>query len=221
MGYDHSKDSLVAKNEFKDELPEHKVNIKNDFMIGKYQVTFNEYDTFCKATKRDKPNKTIHRRNQHPVICVSWHDAQDYCQWLSEQSGMHYRLLSEAEWEYACRAGTTTRFSFGEDSQANFNEYTWYEKNSKSKTHPVGKKKPNPWGLYDMHGNVWEWCEDKYTDSYNNTPRDGSSNKEGKEQVIRGGSWQNFPNNLTTTIRLSAKAGEKEDYIGFRIAKNI
>ena len=121
-------------------------------------------------------------------------DVQEFIRKLNEKEGTDkYRLPSEAEWEYACRAGTTTRYSFG-DSESKLGDYAWYTKNSDSKTHSVGKKKPNPYGLYDMHGNVWEWTQDEWYSNYNGAPTDGSAweSGDGALRVYRGGSWRCF-----------------------------
>ncbi|WP_321779582.1 SUMF1/EgtB/PvdO family nonheme iron enzyme [Sulfurimonas sp.] len=174
----------------KNEKPIHRVNINYDFYIGKYEVTFNEYDKFCESTGRTKPKDEGWGRGNRPVTNVSWHDAKAYTSWLSQKTGKIYRLPTEAEWEFVARAGTTTKYSFG-NSKSNLGSYAWYDNNSNNKTHIVGQKQANPWGVYDMHGNVWEWCEDWYTNSYSNTPRDGSDNNSGSQntRVLRGGSW--------------------------------
>ena len=126
-----------------------------------------------------------------PVEQVSWDGVREFIRKLNEKEGTDkYRLPSEAEWEYACRAGTTTRYSFG-DSESKLGDYVWYDDNAGSKAHPVGKKKPNPYGLYDMHGNVWEWVQDKYHSDYYVAPTDGSAweSGDGADRVIRGGGW--------------------------------
>jgi formylglycine-generating enzyme required for sulfatase activity len=142
-----------------DEAPQHELEVKA-FSIGKYPVTFEEYDLFCEDTGREKPNDQGWGRGRRPVVNVSQHDAKAYCEWISGKTGKKFRLTTEAEWEYACRAGTTgPRFCRDED----LDDYAWYNANSDGTTHPVGEKKPNPWGLYDMLGNVWEWTATRYT----------------------------------------------------------
>ena len=156
----------MGSNKYDNEQPIHTVTFDYDFEIGKYPVTFKEYDLFCEDRKRKKPDDRGWGRGKRPVINVSWNDAKAYCDWLSKKTGDTYRLPTEAEWEYACRAGTTTKWSFGDDEKE-LGKYAWYDKNAYDKgekhsdygTHPVGEKLPNPWGLYDMHGNVWEWCD--------------------------------------------------------------
>jgi formylglycine-generating enzyme required for sulfatase activity len=146
------------------EHPQHKVSV-DSFYMGKYEVTFEQYDIFCQQTGRSTPSNSGWGRGNRPVINVSWNDAVAFCDWLSKMTGKKYRLPTEAEWEYACRAGTNSKYSFG-NSTGDLGLYGWYDGNSGGKTHPVGSLRPNPWGLHDMHGNVFEWCSDWYGSNY-------------------------------------------------------
>ena len=147
---------------YDNEKPAHEVQV-DSFEAGKYPVTFEEYDQFCEDTGREKPGDMGWGRGRRPAINVSWYDAQAYCQWLNEKLGLsggdEYRLLTEEEWEYAYRAGTEGEYPFLVEE---IDEYAWYFSNSNNQTHPVGEKKPNPWGLYDMAGNAWEWTSSPY-----------------------------------------------------------
>jgi len=150
---------------------------------------------------------------------VNWHEANEYCNWLADETGRDYRLPSEAEWEYACRAGTQSRFSFG-DQESLLGRYAWFTGNAQGKTQPVGKKKPNDWGLHDMQGNVWEWCSDVYHGDYKGAPNDGSSWEIGvdfKYRLLRGGAWLNDPGNCRPACRNWEETGYRSDYIGFRV----
>ena len=208
------------------EKPVHTVSIKS-FTMGKYNVTFKEYDEFCDATGRSKPKDEGWGRGNRPVINVNWNDAKAYCQWLSDQTGKEYRLPSEAEWEYACRAGSTGKYCFGDfgDDENQLENYAWYLDNSGKKTHPVGEKKPNQFGLYDMHGNVWEWCEDSLHKNYNGAPTDGSiwSNDSDSElrvfeqRVLRGGSRINSSFGLRSAARDWCNLNTRDSDIGFRL----
>jgi formylglycine-generating enzyme required for sulfatase activity len=149
------------------EQPIHKVKLKA-FLMGKYPVTQKQWQ----AIMGNNPSKFP--RADSPVEQVSWKDAQEFCQKLSQKTGKKYRLPSEAEWEYACRAGSKTEYYFGDDAKQ-LGDYAWYNENSNQKTHVVGQKKSNAWGLYDMHGNVWEWCEDIWHGDYEGAPTDGSA----------------------------------------------
>jgi formylglycine-generating enzyme required for sulfatase activity len=169
-------------------------------------------------------NNPSHFKNnpQNPVENVSWNDAQAFCEKLSQITGKTYRLPTEAEWEYACRAGTTTRYYFG-DNDNQLGNYAWYSENSNNTTHPVGQKKPNAWGLYDMSGNVWEWCEDDWHDSYAGAPDDGSAwldndNRSQSRKRLRGGSWGNSPDLCRSALRDRNFPGIHYDRIGFRVA---
>ncbi|WP_321416515.1 SUMF1/EgtB/PvdO family nonheme iron enzyme [uncultured Methanomethylovorans sp.] len=174
----------MGSNEHSAEQPAHKVKISKPFYLGKYPVTQKEW----KAVMGSNPS--YYKGDNGPVEQVSWNDVQEFVRKLNSKEGNEkYRLPSEAEWEYACRAGTTTKYCFG-DNESKLDEYAWYNVNSEGKTHPVGQKKPNLWGLCDMHGNVWEWVQDKWHDSYKFAPTDGSA-LEGSSslRVFRGGSW--------------------------------
>jgi len=149
---------------YADEKPAHSVQVST-FSVGQFPLTFAEYDRYCADTGKKKPSDEGWGRGERPVINVSWDDAQGYCEWLSKQTDEHYRLLTEAEWEYACRAGRTSRYCFGDDEEQ-LGDYAWYQENAEGKTHPVSEKKPNAWYIHDMHGNVWEWVSDWYSDSY-------------------------------------------------------
>src|SRR5215469_15767096 len=177
---------------FDDEGPQHRVTIGQRFAIGRYPVTFDEYDRFCEAKQGEKPADEGWGRGRRPVINVSWQDAQAYIAWLSQETGRTYRLPSEAEWEYVCRAGTATRYSFG-DAITPYNAN--YGDSELECTSEVGAYSANAWGLHDMHGNVWEWVDDDWHENYRDAPSDGSAWKytgKGPEPrlcVLRGGSW--------------------------------
>jgi formylglycine-generating enzyme required for sulfatase activity len=184
--------SDCAADNSSDECPQRRVAIQS-FESGQYEVTFDEYAAFVLgADDVELPNDEGRGRGSRPVINVSWNNAKAYARWLSEVTGDPYRLPTEAEWEYAARAGTTTAFSFGDDI-SKLNEYAWYSDNSEYQTHPVGEKKPNARGLYDIHGNVWEWVEDDWHDNYKGAWDDGRAwvdDPRGARRVILGGSWR-------------------------------
>lgn len=181
------------------------VELATAFAIGRYPVTFSEYDHYCDVTGCKKPSDNGWGRGQRPVINVSWHDAKAYCAWLSKVSGCRFRLPTEAEWEYACRAGATSDFFWG-DNPDQANDYAWFTGNSKGKTHPVGGKLANPWGLYDMAGNVWEWVEDNFDND--------------SQRVLRGGSWSTETDYLRSATRDWNTAGYRANNIGFRLAQD-
>ncbi len=160
-----------------------------------------------------------------PVTGVSWRDAQAYARWLSGKTGQPYRLLSEAEWEYACRAGSEAAYCFG-DNEAELGDYAWFDGNSGGRTHPVGGKKPNGFRLYDMHGNVLEWCEDILKDSYWDKPGDLKANggawTTGRGMpVLRGGSWYISPHVLRSAGRSGYYGADRSDNFGFRLARTL
>ncbi len=198
---------------YQNEKPQHQVKL-NSFAIGKYPVTQAQYQAVMGT------NPSYFKNNpQNPVEMVSWDDAQAFCQKLSQITGKTYRLPTEAEWEYACRAGTTTRFYFGDDA-SQLGDYAWYIGNSQKTTHPVGQKKPNAWGLYDMSGNVWEWCEDNWHDNYIGAPTDGSAWIENGDdyQIVRGGSWYYYPPDCRSAVRYYGRRRVVNDFnLGFRV----
>ena len=171
---------------------QHKVTISKAFYMQTTEVTQGQWKEVM-DTEPWKGREGIEGAN-HPATHVMWYDAVAYCKKLSEKEGKTYRLPTEAEWEYACRAGTTTRWSFGDDEKE-LGDYAWYRENTSDNgekyTHQVGLKKPNAFGLYDMHGNVWEWCHDYYgEDYYKQSPeQDPQGPTSGSSRVIRGGSW--------------------------------
>ena len=155
---------------------------------------------------------------------ATWDDAQAYVKWLSRMTGKKYRLLSEAEWEYAARAGTVTAFYWGDEIDTkNANCHRCENEWSKKQTSPVGSFNANPWGLYDMAGNVWQWVEDCYHDNYNGAPTDGSAWISGEcyRRVVRGGSWRDAPRLLRSASRFAVGADSRTAYIGFRVARSL
>ena len=202
---------------FDDEGPVQKVTIKNPFYIGKYPVTQKQWI----AVMGNNPSQL--KGEDRPVESVSWNDAQEFIKKLNHlEKTDKYRLPFEAEWEYACRAGTKTRYSFGDD-KSKLGDYAWYGENAGSETHSVGLKKPNPWGLYDMHGNVWEWCQDKYHDSYSVAPSDGSAWDSGSSShsVYRGGSWHRDARYCRSALRLKSDPDDRDGDLGFRVLRTL
>jgi formylglycine-generating enzyme required for sulfatase activity len=211
------------------EDPQHEVIIARPFAVGQTEVTFAEWD-LC-ATAGACP-KAPDRRNflafvigfgldDRPMIYVSWDDAQQYAAWLSRITGKTYRLLTEAEWEYAARAGSQTRFSFGDDESL-LDQYAWYDRNSDGIIQPVGEKTANAFGLHDMHGNVFEWVEDPWHDDYQGAPTDGSAGDAGGlQRVVRGGSWNSNPQFLRAANRFWYSSVSRSDNIGFRLARTL
>ena len=207
----------------KSEGPQYRVSVSQPFALSVNEITFAEYDTFTNSTERPRPDDRGWGRGDRPVINVSWEDATAYARWLSEQTGQHYRLPTEAEWEYAVRAGSTTAYSFSDDS-SRLDEYAWFDSNSGEKTHSVGKKKPNAWGLKDMHGNVWEWVEDDWHDDYKGAPDDGRPRIEedrGAYRVIRGGGWGNETLRCRSAIRNGTSSDVRSGVLGFRLSRSV
>ena len=211
----------MGESGFPDSRPVHSVRIAS-FEMSKYEVTFEEYDAFTDATGRKQADDAGWGRGRRPVINVSWRDAVAYTQWLSSQTGEHYRLPSEAEWEYAARAGSTTKYSWGNDighNRANCGSCgsQWDGR----QTAPVGSFGANSWGLHDMHGNVWEWVQDCWKNNYRGAPTDGSAWMFGdcSRHVLRGGSWIDSP----WTLRSAGRDSYSIYYgsVGFRVARSF
>ena len=241
---------MGSNNGFTDEKPVHKVRI-DSFYIGKYEITIADFKQFIDATSyktdADKGgwswiwngatwikkrgvnwqcdvggNKIPAGDYSRPVIHVSWNDAKEYCNWLSKQTGDHYRLPTEAEWEYAAIGGykaIKTKYS----GSNNIDEVAWYAINSDGHPHTVGGKKPNSIGIYDMSGNVWEWCNDWYYFSYySSCPMyDPQGKTNGTKRVIRGGSWKDYKNYCRISIRGKNEPNTRGILIGFRVVKEI
>ncbi len=243
------------RGRYDDEGPQRQVTIPEPFAVGKYEVTIGQYAEFVRETKHKTGNCSypgdgswrdpgFKQSNEHPVVCVSWDDAITYVYWLSLKTGHEYRLLTETEWEYAARAGTTSEYHFGRvilGNQANYN-------NKNEGTVVVGSFPANAFGLHDMHGNVWEWVEDCWHDDYTGAPmnsnawlsgcRKGSENdcryysgdalsicKElivGKVlRVLRGGSWDNDSKSVRSAARDGGSAAYLHSYLGFRVARTL
>jgi formylglycine-generating enzyme required for sulfatase activity len=202
---------LMGSKTFESSQPIHKVTLK-PFYMGKYQVTQAQW----KVVMGNNPSQF--KGDDLPVETVSWDDAKEFCKKLSEKTGREYRLPSEAEWEYAARAGSTGDYCFGNNLNL-LSEYAWFDENSGDKTHPVGQKKPNAWGLYDVHGNVWEWCDDVWHDDYQDAPDDGSAwmTGESPHQLLRGGSWRSSPDFARAVSRVYGLPINRHLRLGFRV----
>ncbi|TGO02803.1 3-oxoalanine-generating protein [Candidatus Thiomargarita nelsonii] len=215
---------------YDNEKPVHRVSIKR-FAMGRYEVTFAEYDKFAEATGREKPDDENWGRGNRPVINVSWHDAVAYTEWLSEQTGQTYRLPTEAQWEYAARGGTDTKYWWGNTASHEYANYGADQccsglakgKDRWKYTAPVGSFAPNPFGIYDTVGNVWEWCADSWDDSYKGAPTDGQVWRGGDEnrRVLRGGSWGYEPRYARTASRYRVDSVGRFDLIGFRVVSSV
>lgn len=241
--------------------PQHSVSILHAFAIGKFAVTLDQFSDFAEEAGYDagtrcwtfeegkweeRSNRTFRnpgfsQTGSHPAVCLSWNDASAYVEWLSKKTGKRYRLLTEAEWEYAARAGTSTRYFFG-DSESDMCRYgNGADQTAKSAitgttdwnflpcsddhayTAPVGSFLPNAFGLYDMHGNVWQWVEDCWHDNYDGAPSDGSAWISGdcSRRVLRGGSWSNGPRLLRAAIHYWNSADGRDNLDGMRVARTL
>jgi formylglycine-generating enzyme required for sulfatase activity len=257
------------KGRYPDEGPQHEVEI-SPFWMAKCEITWDAYDVWMSdldilkrntlnfpETPRDKfaekfqltqPTKPYTDmtfgmgKPGFPAICMTQHSARVFCQWLTAKTGRYYRLPTEAEWEYACRAGTTTAYSFGDDPEK-LGDYAWYLENSDEKYQKVGRKKPNPWGLHDMHGNVAEWCLDQYTTDFYAKSKEQGTVKDPLvvplteyQRVTRGGSWDDGIRRTRSASRVASTADWKQQdpqvpqsiwyftdalFLGFRIVRPL
>jgi formylglycine-generating enzyme required for sulfatase activity len=200
---------------YDNEGPVHQVKLANAFYMGKYEVTQKQW----REIMGNDPS--YYKGDNLPVEQVSWNDVQDFIKKLNEkEGGGKYRLPSEAEWEYAARAGTTTRYSFGDD-ESKLGDYEWYYAQGEGKTHDVGQKKPNPWGLYDMLGNVYEWVQDSWHSDYNGAPIDGSSWESlvDSTRVARGGAFGSLASSSRSAVRGGNSPGGRYRPLGFRLVR--
>jgi len=200
-----------------DDKPVHKVTLTTGFYIGVYEVTQEEWGKLMGSTP------SHFKGPKNPVESVTWDAAQEFMRKLSQKENLTYRLPTEAEWEYACRAGTTTEYYWGDDAgDRQIGDYAWYDGNSGGTTHPVGQKKPNAWGLYDMSGNVWEWCED-WSSAYpaDKEAVDPIGAAGGSERVIRGGSWDLYALGCRSALRGGSSPSYRFYALGFRLVRAI
>jgi uncharacterized protein (TIGR02996 family) len=222
----------------------HRVTLTQPFYLGVYPVTVGAFGRFVTATNYQTeaeksggahgylqgrwqwdPSITwrtpgFAQTERHPVVCVSWNDAQEMVSWLNQveaNSGLVYSLPTEAQWEYACRVGTETAYWFGEAHK--LGEYAWFYDNAGKQTHPVETKLPNPWGLWHMSGNVWEWCADWYGDYPAEEVTDPLGVSGGADRVIRGGSWNSYYSSCTAAVRLTDSPEDRNINLGFRLAR--
>ena len=227
------------------ERPLHKVSFISPFAAGKYPVTVAEYLAAVNAGgcappewreegspyhivtgERDHYKKLgdLLTGARHPAVGISWHDARSYAAWLAVKTGKPYGLLSEAEWEYACRAGGEGAYCFG-SSEQDLEPYAWYGWNSGGRLHSVGAKLPNAWGLHDMHGGVLEWCKDCWNDDYSGAPGDGSAwvaeGDDDGRRVLRGGHWSNCPLFVRSAVRVRDASFMRSNNTGFRVARAL
>ena len=224
------------------ERPQHRVTIGYAFAVGVYEVTFAEWDACVAAGGCGgyRPEDEGWGRGSRPVIHVSWEDAREYVRWLSRETGEEYRLLTEAEWEYVARAGTATARYWGERETGQCRYANGYDRTGQAEliftwdpascsdgyvhTAPVGLFEPNGFGLYDVLGNVWEWTQDCWNESYSGAPADGSAWSSGdcSQRVLRGGSWGNAPRDLRSAFRGRDSARDRDNrYLGFRVARTM
>jgi formylglycine-generating enzyme required for sulfatase activity len=215
-----SPESEQGRNENENQ---HEVTISKDYYLGVYEVTQAQYEKVIGKNPSLYQGAIVGNENADlPVENVSWHDAVEFCKKLSDlpeekKAGRVYRLPTEAQWEYACRAGSKTAYSF-DDEEGLLPEYGWFSSNSSDRTHTVGLLDPNAWGLYDMHGNVWEWCSDRHGEYPKSAVSDPSGPKVGSIRVIRGGCWINGAANCRSAFRGRITSDVRDFHLGFRLA---
>ena len=206
---------------YEDELPVHTVTISQPFAVSKFEITFNDYDLFA---GQDAVDDAGWGRGRRPVVNVSWEEAKEYVAWLSSQTAQTYRLLTEAEWEYVARAGSTTQFTWGShigEGRANCGgcatEWDFFQ------TAPAGSFAPNAFGLHDVHGNAWEWVEDCWNQGYSGAPSNGEAWLSGdcSRRVLRGGSYDDFHYDLRSAVRFTNAPDERTKSLGFRVARTL
>jgi len=204
------------------EGPQHEVTISAPLAVSKFEVTFAEWDA-CVTASACPSATDAWGRGDMPVINVSWDDARQYAGWLSRTTGKPYRLLTEAEWEYAARAGSAKRYSWGDDPGTNTANCVDCNSKWTLQTAPVGSFKPNAWDLYDFSGNVWEWVEDSWHGNYDDAPDDGSAwiSDDPDYRVIRGGSWHNESALIRPALRVERNRHVQFDTLGFRVARTM
>jgi formylglycine-generating enzyme required for sulfatase activity len=214
----------VLKGMIKGEGPAHEVEITRPFSMGTTEVTVGQFRQFLTANPKysvgdDRWNEPgFPQSDDHPVVFVTWPNAVSFCAWLSEKEGKTYRLPTEAEWEYCCRAGTIgARYCYGDD-EAQLEDYAWIDQRSGGGTRPVGEKKPNAWGLHDMHGNVFELCRDWHDlNYYASSPVKDPACTSGNYRVTRGGGWNYSRTFCRSAFRSWVGEDQRRDCIGFRV----
>jgi len=213
---------MKGRNENPDEKPVHRVRISKAFYLGIHEVTQGEWKSVM-GTEPWKGKDNVKEGAAYPATCVSWDDAVEFCKKLSVREGRIYRLPTEAEWEYACRAGTTTAYSF-DDNKDKLGDYAWFDENAEAigeeYAHRVGTKRANPWGLHDLHGNLWEYCNDRFDPHYykDSPMTDPQGPRAGSSRVIRGGGWRSPARYCQSASRYDFSPGYQSVNIGFRVA---
>jgi formylglycine-generating enzyme required for sulfatase activity len=200
-----------------DEQPVHRVALTQPFYLGTTEVTQSQWQSVMGS------NPSQYKGANRPVENVSWEDVQSFIKQLNRrEQGVTYRLPTEAEWEYGARAGATTAYSFG-DAAEQLDEYAWYWENSDKQTHPVGQKRANDWGLYDMYGNVWEWVQDWYEGNYyqRSPEQDPAGPPSGSNRVVRGGSWYDGARYCRSAYRVDGYPGARDSHVGFRLLRVV